>query len=100
MGMARAAEAQGLPGKAVRFYREALELEPNDLAALEAQGLALVERGATARAGDNLERVKKICQGSCPEADRLAAAIAKGPKVPPAETAATGQTAAVNERDN
>jgi tetratricopeptide (TPR) repeat protein len=100
MGLGRAAEAQGLPGKAVRFYREALELDPNDLAALEAQGLALVERGATARAGDNLERVKKLCQGSCPEADRLAAAIAKGPKVPAAATAATGQTAALNERDN
>ncbi len=100
MGMARAAEAQDLPGKAIRFYREALELDPNDLAALEAQGLALVERGATARAGDNLERVKKLCQGSCPEADRLAAAIARGPKAPPAETAATGQTAALNERDN
>lgn len=100
MGMARAAEAQGLPGKAVRFYREALELDPNDLAALEAQGLALVERGATARANDNLDRVKKLCQGSCPQADRLAAAIAKGPKVPPAATAATGQTAALDERDN
>lgn len=100
MGLARAAEAQGLPGKAVRFYREALALDPNDLSALEAQGLALVERGAAARAGDNLERVKKLCQGSCPEADRLAAAIAKGPKKPPAETAATGQTAALDERDN
>lgn len=100
MGLARAAEAQGLPGKAVRYYREALELDPNDLAALEAQGLALVERGAAARAGDNLERVKKLCQGSCPEADRLAAAIAKGPKVPPAATAANGQTAALDERDN
>jgi Tfp pilus assembly protein PilF len=101
MGLARAAEAQGLPGKAVRFYREALELDPNDLAALEAQGLALVERGATARAGDNLDRVKKLCQGSCPEADRLAAAIAKGPKTPPAaETAAAGQTAALGKSDN
>jgi Tfp pilus assembly protein PilF len=100
MGLGRAAEAQGLPGKAVRFYREALELDPNDLTALEAQGLALVERGATARAGDNLERVKKLCQGSCPEADRLAAAIARGPKVPAAATAATGQTAALDERDN
>jgi Tfp pilus assembly protein PilF len=100
MGLARAAEAQGLPGKAVRFYREALELDPNDLSALEAQGLALVERGAAARAGDNLERVKKLCQGSCPEADRLAAAIAKGPKVPIAEKTATGPTAALDERDN
>ncbi len=100
MGLARAAEAQGLPGKAVRFYREALELDPNDLAVLEAQGLALVERGATARAGDNLERVKKLCSGSCPEADRLAAAIARGPTTPAAKVSAAGQTAALDERDN
>jgi Tfp pilus assembly protein PilF len=100
MGLARAAEAQGLPGKAVRFYREALELDPNDLAVLEAQGLALVERGATARAGDNLERVKKLCPGSCPEADRLAAAIARGPKTPVGKVTAEGQTAALDERDN
>jgi Tfp pilus assembly protein PilF len=99
-GLARAAEAQGLPGKAVRFYREALELDPNDLAVLEAQGLAMVERGATARAGDNLERMKKLCQGNCTEADRLAAAIARGPKTPAGKAGAEGQTAALDERDN
>lgn len=79
IGLARAAEAEGLPGKAVRFYREALQLEPNDLEALERQGLALVERGAKARAEANLERLRKLCEGPCPEAQRLAAAIARGP---------------------
>jgi Tfp pilus assembly protein PilF len=88
LGMARAAEAEGLPGKAVRFYREALEIEPNDLHALELQGLALVERGARARAEGNLERMRKLCPGTCPGADRLAAAIARGPATPPAVTAA------------
>jgi tetratricopeptide (TPR) repeat protein len=88
IGLARAAEAEGLPGKAVRFYREALEIEPNDLAALELQGMALVERGAKARAESNLERLKKLCDGACPQADRLAAAIARGPKVTTAQTAA------------
>lgn len=87
LGLARAAEAEGLPGKAVRFYREALEIDPNDIAALELQGLALVERGAKARAETNLERVKKLCAGPCPQADRLSAAIAKGP-TPAAQTAA------------
>lgn len=94
IGMARAAEAQGLPGKAVRFYREALEIDPNDLAALELQGMAFVERGAKARAEDNLERVRKLCEADCPQADRLAAAIARGPKAPAA------QTAALKARDN
>ena len=106
MGLARAAQAQGLPGKAVRFYREALELEPNDLAVLEAQGLALIERGASARAGDNLDRVRKLCQTGCPEADRLAAAIARGPQTAAGKSAANaaataeGRTAALEERDN
>ena len=98
-GLARAAEADGLPGKAVRFYREALEIEPNDLAALEMQGVALVERGAKARAESNLERVKTLCEGPCPQADRLAAAIARGPKTPPTVTAAD-QTAKADSDEN
>ncbi|WP_235976458.1 tetratricopeptide repeat protein [Sandaracinobacteroides hominis] len=95
LGLARAAEADGLPGKAVRYYREALEIEPNDVAALELQGMALVERGATARAQTNLERVRKLCTGSCPEGDRLAAAIARGPT-----TKAAPQTASLENREN
>jgi Tfp pilus assembly protein PilF len=91
VGMGRAAEAEGLPGKAVRFYREALEIDPNDLNALELQGVALVERGAKARAEGNLERMKKLCTGPCPQADRLSAAIARGPQKP-------AQTAALDEK--
>lgn len=91
VGMGRAAEAEGLPGKAVRFYREALEIDPNDLNALELQGVALVERGAKARAEGNLERMKKLCAGPCPQADRLSAAIARGPQKP-------AQTAALDEK--
>lgn len=79
IGLGRAAEAEGLPGKAVRFYREALDLEPNDLEALERQGMAFVERGAKGRAEANLERLKKLCEAPCAEAQRLAAAIARGP---------------------
>lgn len=81
LGLARAAEAEGLHGKAVRYYREALEIEPNDIDALELQGLAMIERGAKARAEGNVERMRKICQdAACPQADRLASAIATGPR--------------------
>jgi Tfp pilus assembly protein PilF len=93
LGMARAAEAEGLQGKAVRFYREALEIDPNDLTVLELQGLALVERGAKARAEANVERIRKLCTGPCPQADRLAAAIARGPRAP-------AQTAALDEKQD
>lgn len=82
VALAEIAKAQGLPGKAIRFYREALELEPNDLAALAGQGDALVQKGAVTKARENLAKLKRLCTGSCPEEARLAAAIDKGP--PPA----------------
>ncbi|WP_422055290.1 tetratricopeptide repeat protein [Sphingomonas sp.] len=76
--LAEIARAQGLPGKAIRFYREALTLEPNDQAALRGQGEAMVQKGAVERARENLARLKTLC-GNCAEATQLAAAIAKGP---------------------
>lgn len=76
IGLAHAYEAQGLPGKAVRYYREALALNPNDLGALEGQGKALVSRGARARANLNLVRIKTLCKGDCPAAKRLEIALA------------------------
>lgn len=75
-GMAKSYEALGLPGKAVRFYREALQLNPSDLAALEGQGMALIERGATARAQINLARIKALCKTACQPATRLEVALA------------------------
>jgi len=47
--------AQGLSGKAIRYYRGALALDPNDLAALSGQGEALVAKGA-------IERAVAICR--------------------------------------
>ncbi|HLL29380.1 MAG TPA: hypothetical protein VK403_00125 [Allosphingosinicella sp.] len=79
IGLARAAQGQKLPGKAIKFYFEALKLEPNDLAALAGQGEALVQRGAVERAKKNLERIKTLCANPCPQATQLAAVIAKGP---------------------
>jgi Tfp pilus assembly protein PilF len=79
------AGARGLPGKAIRLYREALLLEPNDVTALSGQGQALVAKGAVTRARENLTKIKTLCKNACPEATQLAAVIAKGP--PPVATA-------------
>jgi Tfp pilus assembly protein PilF len=79
IGLARAALGQKLPGKAIKFYFEALKLEPNDVAALAGQGEALVQRGAVERAKQNLERIKTVCATPCPQATQLAAIIARGP---------------------
>ncbi len=83
--LAEVAGARGLPGKAIRLYREVLLLDPNDLRALRGQGEALVQRGAVARAKDNLTKIKTLCKQDCVDATALAAVIAKGP--PPVTTA-------------
>jgi len=79
IALARVAQVQKLPGKAIRLYAEALKLEPNDVNALAGQGEALVQRGAVGRAKQNLAKVQNVCRSTCPQAATLAAAIAKGP---------------------
>lgn len=82
IALARVAEKQGLPGKAIRFYREALLIEPNDVVALSGQGEAMVTKGAIAKARENLARIKQLCIAACPEQQQLASAIEKGPAAP------------------
>lgn len=77
--LAEVARAQGLQGKAIRLYREALLLDPNDLAALVGQGQAMVEKGAIAKARENLTLAQSLCKANCAGVERLSAAIAKGP---------------------
>lgn len=96
IGMARASQTQGLSGKAVKYYREALQLEPNDLAALQGQGEALALRGAKAAAQANLERIRQLCKGECAPAKAVATAIATAPKQVATATPAVPATAAKN----
>lgn len=78
--LADIARAQGLNGKAIRLYREALLLEPTDLAALRGQGEAMVAKGAVARAKENLTKIRQLCgTGNCPDGTQLAAVIERGP---------------------
>ena len=85
LALAEVANARGLPGKAIRLYREALTLEPNDIAALQGQGEALVAKGAVVLAKGNLAKIRTLCKAGCPEATQLAAVIAKGPPVTTAQ---------------
>ena len=94
IAMAEIAESRGLPGKAIRLYREALLLEPNDVTALAGQGEAMVAKGAVARARENLARVKTLCKTNCPQATTLAATIAKGPPVTTAQVGVNTTTTA------
>lgn len=92
IALAGVAEVRGLPGKAIRLYREALLLEPNDVDALRGQGEAMVAKGAVERARQNLARVRQLCKGACPQASALAAAIAKGPPVTTAQVGTSTTT--------
>lgn len=80
LDLADAARADGLQGKAIHFYREALEREPSNLAAITGEGEALVERGAVEKAKQNLAKLESLCGEGCVETQTLAAAIAAGPQ--------------------
>ena len=82
VALGQVSQARGLSGKAIRYYREALELDPNDITALKGQGEALVSKGAIERARQNLAKSKRLCVKGCAEATQLAAVIARGAPVP------------------
>ncbi len=83
--LADIADARSLPGKAIRLYREALLLDPNDVNALAGQGEALVHKGAVNLARANLARIRTLCRGACAPATELATVIAKGPPIATAQ---------------
>ncbi|USA40908.1 tetratricopeptide repeat protein [Pelagerythrobacter marinus] len=80
--LARAARAEGLQGKAIHYYREALARDPGNLAAISGEGEALVEKGAVEKAKANLAKLHSMCGEGCVEAQRLAGAIQRGPRAP------------------
>ncbi len=82
IALAQIARAQKLPGKAIRFYREALILDPNNLDALAGQGEALVQRGAVEKAKINLSRIETLCRTRCSQTTQLASAITASQKIP------------------
>ena len=75
IALAQVARAQGLPGKAIGLYREALVLEPNDVVALTGQGEALADKGALELAREKLAEAKRICADKCPQVAALEKAI-------------------------
>ena len=78
--MAEAARRQGLQGKAIHYYRGALERDPNNLAALSGEGEALLEKGAVEKARRKLAQLESLCGTSCSQTQQLAAALERGPK--------------------
>ncbi|MCB2074290.1 MAG: hypothetical protein KDE49_11355 [Novosphingobium sp.] len=79
IGLAEASRRQNMQGKALHYYREALENDPRNLSAIAGEGAALVEKGAVEKARRNLARLKGLCGSKCSETRELASVIAKGP---------------------
>ena len=84
--LARVSKQQKLFGKAIRLANEALQLEPNDIDAIEVQGEAMVELGAVPRARENLAKLQKLCSANCKQVAQLSSAISRGPTVAAAST--------------
>jgi tetratricopeptide (TPR) repeat protein len=78
--LAEAARQQGLQGKAIRYYREALDREPENLNAISGEGQAMLEKGAVEKAHRNLVQLQTLCGAACPQARELAAAIERAPR--------------------
>ena len=78
--LAEAARQSGLQGKAIHYYREALERDPDNLAAISGEGEALLEKGAVEKARRNLAQLESICGANCEQTRQLAAALARGPQ--------------------
>jgi Tfp pilus assembly protein PilF len=77
--LAEATRRMGLQGKALHYYRVALESDPKNLAAIAGEGVALAEKGAIERASKNLAQLKSMCGADCSEVRQLSAVIARGP---------------------
>jgi Tfp pilus assembly protein PilF len=77
--LAGATRRLGMQGKAIHYYREALEADPRNLSAIAGEGGAMAEKGAIEKANRNLARLKTLCGGDCAETKQLAAVIARGP---------------------
>lgn len=77
--LATATRRLGMQGKAIHYYREALETDPRNLAAIAGEGGAMAEKGATEKANRNLARLKTMCGTDCTEVKQLATVIARGP---------------------
>ncbi|WEK47194.1 MAG: tetratricopeptide repeat protein [Candidatus Andeanibacterium colombiense] len=87
LDLAVAARKDGMQGKAIHYYRVALETQPDNLAAISGEGEALLEKGAVEKAKRNLAKLESMCGEKCAQTKALAVAIqhAPAPKVVTAE---------------
>lgn len=89
LALAEAARREGLQGKAIHYYRQALARDPTNLAAIAGEGGAMAEKGALEKARRNLAKLERMCGTGCQETQALALVISRGPQVRSAQAAPT-----------
>jgi tetratricopeptide (TPR) repeat protein len=77
--LAEATRFQGMHGKALHYYREALTNDPRNVTAIAGEGAALAQKGAVHKAERNLARLKGLCGSECDATKRLSAVLAAEP---------------------
>ncbi len=65
LGLGKAHEAQGHIGKGLKYYRLALEIEPNDKTLLTMQSLAFLKQEMFDRADANRGKLARLCPNGC-----------------------------------
>jgi len=75
LGLGRTHEAKGKVGLGLKYYRQALEIEPNDKGALEIQALAFLKREMLDRADANRAKLARLCPKGCKALENIETAL-------------------------
>ncbi|GHF27238.1 hypothetical protein GCM10017044_22860 [Kordiimonas sediminis] len=75
IGIARTYEKVGRIGSSLKYYRKALELDPNDRTALTEQALAFLLKDMPEKADDNRLKLSQLCPNGCAALEKTETAI-------------------------
>lgn len=75
IGLGKTHEAQGRVGRGLKYYRQALAIDPNEHVALEAQAVAFLKRDMFERAEANRDKLARLCTDGCAALDTVTAAL-------------------------
>lgn len=75
IGLGKTHEIMGRVGRGLKYYRQALTVDPNALVALEAQAVAFLKRDMIDRAEANRARLARLCAAGCGPLDNVETAL-------------------------
>lgn len=75
IGLGKTHEALGKVGRGLKYYRQALAIDPNAFPALEAQAVAFLKRDMVDRAEANRDKLARLCVAGCDALENVEVAI-------------------------